>query len=96
MLSRSEAVEVAQKLIDYKSRGYVADGLDLARFVVYMFGDGALAHEANNLTAVQARCTELLEQVRCLRGRIEELHHVSEAERVRLIDELHTIVLAMR
>jgi hypothetical protein len=52
----------ARECLSGKSRSYVQDAREFARAVI-------LLEETNvNLSAVQARCTELLEEVRYLRN----------------------------
>ena len=65
MLTSIEAVAIAKALLAGEAGS--GDGLDLARFIIFRFGPSAQTLEASNLTAVQKRCNELLEQGRLLR-----------------------------
>jgi hypothetical protein len=64
VLTSHEAVAIAEALL--AGGGGSGDGLDLARFVIFRFGPEAQEQEEDNLTAVQKRCNEILEERRLL------------------------------
>jgi hypothetical protein len=71
MLTREEAIKLAHRLVDRKSDTHVADGIALAHFIVRDEEDRKQL--VDNLTACQQRCTELLEERRCLARAIEKI-----------------------
>jgi len=56
----------AQACLDGKSRSYVDDAKTLAKAVVELVEDRRLLNE--NLTSVQKRCTDLLNEIRADRA----------------------------
>jgi hypothetical protein len=61
-----ELLSRAQDIVDHRSRSYVEDAFALARWIL---ADGQQLQK--NLTATQTRCTELLEETRQLRSKVE-------------------------
>lgn len=76
MLTREEALKLAQELVDYRATSLVEGGKQLAYWVLREEEDRKAL--VDNLAAVQSRCMELLEQRRCLAWAIEEIVKAAE------------------
>lgn len=61
-----ELVKLAELTVERRSRSYVDDAVTYARWILQ---DGVAM--LTNLTSVQTRCTELLEENRLLRRQLE-------------------------
>ena len=64
MMTRAEALALAQTVLDYKPKSYVEAARALASFVVATFDERYDRQEADALSQTQARCTELLQDRR--------------------------------
>jgi len=85
MITREDALKIAQEIVDYTSTHQVSDAHALANFVLRDENDRMQL--TNNLTSVQARCTELLEERRTLARLIEQVAAAGPDERDELVAE---------
>lgn len=79
MITREQALHLAQRIVDYTSTQQVTDAHEIAAFVLR---DEQEREQLNdNLLTVQARCTELLEERRTLARIIEKIAAAGPDER---------------
>lgn len=108
-ISRKEAVDVAHKVVDYKSTSYVAAARELALFLLAEEREREAGNAdgyrqlADALTACQARGTELIGQVRDLKAHVQKITQLVEhfalpedSPLKRAVDEAMTYVRAMQ
>lgn len=85
MISRAEALVLAQSVVDYTTKSHVGAAMELAKFLVRDEADRVQL--TDDLTCCRARSTELIEERRTLAALIEKIATAGPDDRDEMIAE---------